>query len=201
MNTELMIARVLGECTPEEASRVDAAVNSSPDLRRQFDRIRNLVETLRTNESVNPPTALVEKAKALLAPPRPTSSFTDWLTRVERIIADLIFDSRAPAMLAGFRGTTTERHLTFRSNAAELDIAIKAPDKAQIAWTVRGQVDCQPQVSASTVGLVRTDSGGLVAETTADERGRFVLSAEKGRYDLVVRLGDRCLSAREIELG
>jgi hypothetical protein len=200
MSTELMVAYALGECTPEEARRIETAAAASPAERRRLEQVRSMVLTLRTDESVEPPPDLVRKAKSLLTVPSTGLSLAEWLAGVDRVIATLVFDSRAPGMLAGFRsGASTDFHMTFHTDLAEVDLEIRPPEPPETSWTLRGQVDPQQPVAATDVGLV--SGSDVETQTVADDRGRFMLRASPGRYDLIVRLGDRCVSVQEIVLG
>ncbi len=205
---ETLAAHVLGESEPAVASRIDAAAATAPDLRRSLSRLRTLVETLRTDDSVLPRRELVDRVKDVLRPtPRP--SLAEWLAQLGHSAAALVFDSHAELALAGFRGAApAAQQLAFSSEVAEVDLQLSPPDTsprnagAPALWSLRGQVsspDPDGPVPHAAVALIDQARQQLISAET-DDRGMFTLTAPAGRYDLIVKTAAGAVTLPAINL-
>lgn len=187
---EDLIAFAGGETTGAAAAGVSAHLDQCPVCKGVVARVRLVGEVMHAPAPVEPPPALIARAKALFgtAADAPAAR-PDRLEPLRRIVAQLVFDSgagQAPAM-AGFRGGG-DRHLTYVAEAVQIDLRVRPPHDQGGAWRVQGQVDAEKLIPAAAVDLAPVGEEGVVARATTDEYGMFDLAAPAGRYDLLIHL-------------
>jgi hypothetical protein len=124
---------------------------------------------------------------------RARASQSGWLAELKRIVAALVFDSRAQAALPGVRGRAEAYQLSFESDLADVDLEISPPESPAAARTIRGQVAPRTADRPGAAALVPAGTPQPVATVEPDAHGMFTVLAEPGHYELLIRLGDRLL--------
>jgi len=155
-----------------------------PELGRQVDRLREMVQGLKSLREVEPPRDLVQRAQSLM--PR-----GGWLHRaIAAVRATLALDSAAPG-LAAVRsqpaGTVADRYLRFETpeHVAELHVLSSEPGH----YDVEGRL-LEPRDQAP-FGVIAHDAGGRSIPALSDGRGRFHFpDLPAGRYELHLELDD-----------
>lgn len=198
---EQLIALAAGELSPQEAAAVADAVSADPAASGDLARLQRLFETLRADESVSAPAALIAEAKSIFKP-RPAVSILDWLNDLGRTVATLVFDSRVQPALAGFRrsAATVEFELSFTLGETEIDLQIHAPAAEDDSGRIRGQIHLMPPFADCEIALVRP-GGELVAQARPDGDGMFALDAPRGEYEMLVRMADRVAVLPGVNVG
>ncbi len=196
---EDLAAFALGELSPEHSLAVQAAIEGSPKVRAELATIQSTVSLLGEARLFEPPASMVQKALGLVSSPAVQPS---WLERAVDSIATLVYDSLATQNLAGFRGSgdTAIRHMTFDSEAGEVDLEIRAPAPGSVSFHVTGQIVPAEAASNIDVGFEEA-STGVRGRCTADERGRFQFIIEPGNWDLRFAVGERTLSLPRLNIG
>ena len=205
VNYEQLIAYAAGELSPEQAGQVQAYLAANPKAADPIALYKQAQAALQADQSAAPPAELVAKAKAIFAS-SPSEPAASWLDHLQQLIADLVFDSRAQPALAGYRGPATTFQLSFECEVASVDLEAEPlvdgsavpPDESQ--WRIMGQVDLRQPDSLIELALVEQGAGAKIADAVADEHGMFTLEVKAGRYDLLLRVGDKVVVLRNIEI-
>ena len=188
--TDTLIAFAAGELDRQAAAAVEAQLSASPADAARLKRIRTLIDTMRTDDSVAPPAAALARAKALFrAESRPV--WRDWLAALEEAVARLVSDSRAQPALAGFRSAGGAVQLTFESDTLEVDLELIPPSTDETRWTILGQLSSEEPIANTPVALVSERDAHTGSDAEADEHGVFKLQADPGEYELMIRLPQR----------
>jgi len=186
-SVEQLVAFALGELDSSQAAALDASLTRTPEARRLLEQFRALVRTLRTDDSVSPPAALVRTAQGLMgaassaAAPAPRPALRE-------VVAALVFDSLGKVAIAGFRGTVADRQLAYSSEVADIDLQVSSPDPSRREY--RGQVTPFADSAAVEVTLARPGEPDAVSSSPVDSTGMFSLESAPGTFDLRVRVGD-----------
>lgn len=197
---ETLAAYVLGELDRPMAAELEAGLAQSPADAALVGRIREVVDILRTDDTVAPQRALVERVKRLFETPRP-ATVAGILERAREVVATLVFDSRVRTAMAGFRGPASSYQLAFSSDLADVDLQIAPPGAPhESLWTLRGQVSPHDRASVSSVALIDAGTSSPVATTPVDERGMFSMKSGPGAFDLRIAMGDGVLTVPSIQV-
>jgi anti-sigma factor RsiW len=197
---EMLIAYAAGELPADAVARVEAHLARFPDDAVALERIQATIQAMRADDSVDPPAKTLARAKAIFQPmERPARP--SWLDRLERVVADLVFDSRTQPALAGVRGAGEAIQLAYASAVAEIDLELlpgAGEDPHQ--WTLMGQISVPTPASNMEVALVSQTEGELYAQTQPDAHGVFKLQLGPGVYDVVIRIERRTVVLPAINL-
>lgn len=196
--------------SPEDRAAVERHLAESPEARALVERYRAIAAARRADDSVAPPMTAMEAAKAIFArnfAGRSPSAPPNWLQTLERLVASLIFDSRAQPATAGLRGPSGAAvQLCYEADGVEVELEIAGDDRHDDRDTARsfitGQVSLMSgdEPGAITAGLTRPNDETLLVQTETDAHGAFTLSVEPGAYDLHLALANRAVSLRGIEV-
>jgi hypothetical protein len=200
-----LIAYAAGELPAEEAAQVQAYLAANPSAAEPVALYRQARAALQNDQGADPPVDVVAKAKRIFAAAR-SDPAPGWLARLEQFIGELVFDSRAEPALAGYRGAATTFQLSFECEVASVDLEAEplvdgntvGADESQ--WRIMGQVDLRQPDALVELALVEQGAGAKVADAVADEHGMFTLEVKAGRYDLLLRVGDKVVVLRNIEI-
>ena len=199
---EQLVAYASGELTGREVSTVEAYLAVLPAVARTTQRLQEVIQRLRSDDTAPATPAAVRRALNLLQTldevPTP-----DWLAPI-RLFAKLVFDSRAPLAMAGYRGSAASYQLAFESEPARVDLQILPRDPAVgDRWRVRGQVTVRDGAELGVVTLVAEHTDTAVATAVPDAAGRFKLDSPAGVFDLRIDLdeGTRTVVAPRLEVG
>lgn len=189
-DTEL-IAFVEGRLDEADACRIAEAVAASSELQREVRLIQSILESAKDEPLRNPPGYFIERTMAAFRRLRAHSGHEPKAaSAIRHIIARLLFDSRREPALAGMRGGSHRRHLTYGSDLGRVDLQISRPGR-EPQRLIRGQF--VPAPDAFDVVVRHSAMGDPVSRAQADERGGFRFSVEPGQYDLVLQLGKNVL--------
>ncbi len=199
---EQLVAYASGELTGCEASTVEAYLAVLPAVARTTQRLQEVIQRLRADDTVPATPGAVRRALNLLQTPdeAPTQ---DWLAPL-RLFAKLVFDSRAQLAMAGYRGSAAGYQLAFESEPARVDLQILPQDRAVgDRWRVRGQVTVRDGAELGAVTLLAQHTDTPVATAVPDQAGRFKLDSPAGVFDLRIDLdqGTRSVVAPRLEVG
>lgn len=198
VSDEQIIALAAGELQGSEAQTVHEAIQRHPELARRVERLRTIIATLRTDDSVAPPPEVVQKARDIFAATR--AGRPGWAEQLRRVVAELVFDSRVRPALAGFRGLAESFQLAYAVGATEVDLRCEPlPGSARERWTVTGQVVSQTSLPTH-VTLKRCGTEEVCAAVQTDEHGVFLVEAPTGCYDLVLELPGQAVVLPQVEL-
>ncbi|MDY7109157.1 MAG: hypothetical protein SYC29_11035 [Planctomycetota bacterium] len=199
--SEQLILYVLGELDEDEAALIADHVTASAATAAYVDRVRRVLETMRTDDSRAPTPAAIRSAVAAFVPSRGPVALA-WLEQARRCVAQLVFDTRAQPALAGFRGGGAGYQLGYDSDEGRVDIRITPEARpARGRFRVRGQITPRQGGDVGSVALVTAGTSNAVTIAIADEHGRFRLDAPSGRYDLVAEVAAGALIAPDLEIG
>ncbi|MAJ45970.1 MAG: hypothetical protein CBC35_01560 [Planctomycetes bacterium TMED75] len=181
--------------------------NLSRSQRAALNRLKQVIETIRSDTADPVPARVLERARSLESRlPRPVS----WLDRTVAFVMNPLLDSlHRPE--PGLRGHEL-RQCTFETEGYRLDLEIAQPatehpsgdqteTETELEVEVRGQLDSeQPIEFPLRVALIRkgSDASVLNLETTQD--GGFVFQAPAGSYELAFELSTGNQMIGSIEL-
>jgi len=187
---EQLVAYAAGDLSAEEAQAVRAFLTTDAAVASTFERIRSIVQALRSDHSVSAPADSIQAAQSIF---RPRPAVEPWWNRLAEIVAKVVYDSRMQPALAGFRsGGGSGFQIALESDAASVDLQFEPQDETRTSWRIMGQVVPADGPNAEIAVLVATGSN-QVGEATADDTGVFTMILDRGEYDLCVRVRDRVL--------
>lgn len=194
ISNEDLVALALGELDPTRRTEVEARIAASPAAARTLASVTLAVQTMRTDDSIAPPADIVQRVLGLIRAAAPTQpSLMDVAghaaDRVREFLCTLVRDTLTEPALAGFRGTTESRHLSFECEIAEIDLQVSPTDN-DTRRTIRGQVAPLNDDIVAGIAWRSTRTGSAEQEIPADESGIFVLECPVGVYELSARVGN-----------
>lgn len=194
---ELLLAYAAGELTPGQAAEVAAKLAADPEAARRAAQIRATIEALRTDDTQPAPPATRAAAVQLFRPRGPVASAPGLIANLRRIVADLVFDSRAQPALAGLRGAGRSYQLSYTSEPADVDLDVTAEAEQR---QVRGQVSVTGAARAIEVRWTRAGSEQPLPGVTPDEHGAFAFRTPPGNFELQVRVGEDVVVLANLEI-
>lgn len=202
-NFEQLVAYVTGRIDAQEATRIEQHLARHPADARTVECLRAVVAAGRAGPLATVPDATLAAAKALYAERRvPQAGPSVWAAVLEsarRLIAELVFDSRPQAALAGIRGGGGAFQLSYRCELAEVDMEIeKAATGA--TWRLMGQISSTGNSQPRCVMLTERGSNVPLTSVDPDEHGVFSLQAAQGEFDLLVILDSSVLVIAGIDM-
>ncbi|NNM26469.1 MAG: hypothetical protein HKO59_10885, partial [Phycisphaerales bacterium] len=134
-----LVAYASGEMTPAEAAAFERRLTTT-GLSTVATRLREIITTLRRDDSEAPTEAAVRRALAEFRPtPATATPMGTPLAALRRIVAELVFDSRRQTTLAGFRGGVAAYQLGFESTLGRVGVQISETKARDAGWRLRGQ--------------------------------------------------------------
>ncbi len=206
---ETLIAYAAGELSAAELSAVEAHLAVDPRAEATVRMYRDAKAAAAIPPSAEPPPEVVARAKAIFRPA--AAEAPAWWQVVERIVAELVFDSRLQPALAGFRGHERGFQLSFESAPVSIDLQaepIDHPgifdaddlDEDSLTWSVMGQIESSLLEPGCAVALVCPGAVVATAQSRADRHGIFSMEAPAGRYDLHIRHAEGNLVLPNIDM-
>lgn len=200
---EKLIAYAAGEISGPERIAIEQALQQNPAARATLARFAAARQAILADDTVDVPAATLAAAKeqftehlARLAKHHPS-----WLDVAKRVIADLVFDSRSTAALAGVRGAHQAFQLSLESPIANIDLQITPVTEPGAArWVLVGQVVIDRPETLAGVALAPTGTVDAVVTVPPDSSGMFRVSAPPGTYDLLISVGDAVVVFEKLEL-
>jgi hypothetical protein len=174
---------------------------------QDYTWIRSVREALLAAELVEPPAWVRQRAERLFRAPAQT-------TLIDRVRATLIFDSRqrqglAPAGMRAMGVVDGPWQLLYRGGDVDVDLLVR-PNQDGRTLNVRGQAlsIVGASIESGTVEAMLADvprplhaNAQASARTQLAPSGEFALSnLERGRYDVLLRLGAREIELTDLEL-
>src|SRR5262245_28569754 len=200
VSIEDLVSYAAGEMSAEDAASIEARIGAAPSLASKVRYIRQVLETMQADDTRAPRGAVIDRAVALFHQ-RQRLVPSVWLNQACRAIAELLYDSRRSAAIAGFRGGSQTRHLSYRAGTVTIDIQIAPPTGPQTPmWKVRGQIESSESIELDAAFLRHTQSDQCGAEALPDEDGCFTLWASAGEYDLIIGMGVESILVPRLEL-
>jgi len=184
-------------CRPDAAARAEAAVRTSPDARRTVALYKAVHHAVATDDSVAPPPDVVARAKARFNRQR-SSVLARALASIDRVIATLVFDSRAQPALAGFRGTDLSVRLSFECDLGDIDLEVSGSGSCE--RSIIGQIHAHESMTDVRVGLTAPGMTEVIAEVSVDPDGGFELAAFAGVFDLSILVGESLITVPSLEI-
>lgn len=174
----------------DEAADLRARIAADPAARAELQTITELIDLMRSDDSVAAPDHVINRALRLAR--RPSEPQAPAL--LERLVAVLRNDSWRQAA-AGLRSQQAwPRALLFSAGDYELDLQIVAHGEL---WQLRGQL-LGPEATATV--LLQGENGSSSAEL--NDLGEFVLPpVPTGRYRLLLVQDARKIVVPNLELG
>lgn len=187
---EQLVAYAAGDLSADQAQEVCAYLMTDAAASSTFERVRAIVQAMRTDQSVSASADSIAAAKSIF---RPLPAVEPWWKRLSEAVAEVVFDSRMQPALAGFRSSGGSGfQIALESEAASVDLQFEPQDESRSSWRIMGQVVPADGPSAEIAVLVASECDP-VSETFADDSGVFTMTLDRGEYDLCVRVRDRVL--------
>ena len=156
---ERVLAFEAGELDEQEASEVRQAMSTNSEMAELFESWKLISELTQTDDSVNPPDAVLARAMRLnfTIPASGSSSSVEGvltliLDKIDNFVARLIQDNRTqPVALRS--GSDENLHQVWE--AGEFDIDIIADKSGESGcWTLRGQIMSDENLEGLPVAIV-----------------------------------------------
>ena len=202
---EQLAAYAFGELSGMEAAQIESAMRSTPSLAKSADRIRQLIATLKSDDTVAPSRFTIERVVAMFVddgarPARTAPNGSSPLDHVRKVVATLVFNSRSQPALAGFRGAVGNVQMAFETDAGTIDLQIR-PGKNPRVWKVQGQISCEEVAGLIDAAAVEAHSGRHIDSVRVDEHGRFHLTLPAGLYELHLQVDDHVVVLPNLDVG
>ena len=162
-----------------------------------YRAVNAVLRVLQSDDSVEPPASVKAAAKRIFdrAPARASIAQS-----VRELVANLIFESRSGAAVAGYRGQAASTHLVYSSEAGEVDVRIEPdPKGADGARLVTGFLDADAMAPVMGRALP-IGAGGMEVPIRAETGGHFALRLLPGPYRLEFDLGGMRLLIPRLEV-
>ena len=198
-----LLAFALGELDSSVAADLQAAATRDAELSRSIARVRNVLATLRAEGAAAPPAEVIAKAyqiarRETVGAAHETES---WLEQLQRIIAALVFDSRATPALAGLRGAGEGFQVAYETETADIDLQVQPNDAvSEGPWVVLGNISNDGDAAPADVALLSIENNTPVATTQADAHGNFRMAAAGGKYNVGIRIGSQVIILPDIQM-
>lgn len=189
---EQLVDLAEGRLAGEAAAALRARAAADPAARSQLAALENLIGLMRSDDSVDAPDHVINRALRLMrrpaAAPQPTP--------LRRLVAALQRDSwRMPLAGVGLRAEQTwPRALLLSAGDRELDLQISPHGEL---WRLQGQI-----LGPEEPGSIELTYAGRRLSMPINELGEFALPPlSAGRYTLTIIQGDLAIVVPELELG
>jgi len=188
MTFQDLVDYVDGQLDASRRAAVEQVIQQDPRARELLIKLRSLIATLRDTDVPEPSQRIQRRAwTAAAALRRRILAASDSVPSAVRVVATLLFDSRNRETSLGFRGGGEEYHLTYRSDAADIDLLIEPEDPADMGHgRIIGKVASLGGAMSEGVRLVSIIDSRVEAQTDADDSGMFAIRCRIGRYELEV---------------
>ncbi|MFN0136668.1 MAG: anti-sigma factor family protein [Phycisphaerae bacterium] len=200
---EQLLAFAAGELTGSDASAIEAYLAVTPAVAREVARMRTVIGTMRSDESVAPPREWITAAQSIFKP-KP-SVIESWLSQAATAIAALMFDSRQTPALAGFRGSATAIQLSYECDGMTVDLQLEPADQDDAgivtSWNVIGQIAFDEMRDGGDVAVVIAQSRQPVAQARTDEHGVFRMTLASGTFDLILHVDSKVVAIPNVFVG
>ena len=165
---------VRGLCDEPAKSVMQAHLSSGcPNCQGTVDTLRAIVAVASEEVTVTPPDYAVRYALAAYSHARPE-------TRLERLVARLVYDSAREPLPAGIRaGERLSRHARFAAGDHQVELQLDRQPTSHIVTLVGQVVGRDASLADVPVWLMERDS--LVQGTTCNTFGEFQLEYEPRR--------------------
>ncbi|MHC4426986.1 MAG: anti-sigma factor family protein [Planctomycetota bacterium] len=200
---EQIVAYACGDLDDAEASVVESYLAAIPNAAVDVASLREVIDTLRTDDSEPPTAEAIRRALAAWSVRR-TGKILGWLRQAEHVVADVVYDNRQRLAMPGFRGAASTCQIAYKSSSGRVDLQVRRiPRSPNGWWRLRGQVSHADTPAIGSVAIVSSGTQEAVAVTKPDRYGRFKIDSPPGVYDLLVELdyGDRVIVAPDIAFG
>lgn len=201
LSYDSLIAFAAGDAAGSEAESVRRELEADPSAEQVVRRFQRVVKTLRSDDSVAPPTDVVLRAKQLFTE-RPVPSQPGWLDSLRHIVADLVYDSRPQLAVAGVRGAVAAYRLSFECALADIDFEIERhqEDGGEIC-RVTGQVSVRDRTaSAKSIAFVARGADQAVVTVTPDQYGAFDADVAPGVYYLAINVSEETVVLADVDI-
>jgi hypothetical protein len=198
---EDLIAYAAGDLAGPRADAVRRRVEVDAPSARIVQRFRQVVQTLRNDDSVVPPADVIRRAKLIFAERR-VAARPGLLDTLSRIVADLVHDSRPQPAFAGVRGAAAAYQLAFESELADVDLEIERHEASGAKLCrIAGQISVRDEATAAkSITFTAAGSGEAAATVAPDSHGAFDAEIAPGVYDLTIDMSGKTVVLACVEI-
>lgn len=197
--TELTIEKLMAYATnslsESEAAAIAGRVAADPLISQQLARIQAVLKTLQRHHDTPASAHELHRAFAIAREHPRTAS---WLSRLQAVIANCIFDSRVQPAL-GLRGPASGTvSLAYETPAATIDLELTR--SGEEAWELMGSVSFESgqAVSEIAIGLAGAETAEFVVKPNA--QGVFTVRLAPNTYDMVLSAGTTVVRIADLKL-
>lgn len=195
---ETLIGVALRECTAGDAEAVRHAASQNPaiaDRLRHAERTVSALASARMRTSATPvPAALRTRLVALM---RPASLLDRAAEQVREVLAALVFDTRTDgATLAGFRGSSNERHAMYAADDTEIKLRMSPLPSGRVA--IMGEIHGETPVVR--VYFSALDASRDPIEAVLTQGALFEIEVPAGTYETTVAFAEHVVVIPAMDL-
>ncbi len=200
VDMEQLLDTAQGRAEPLVADRVHTHLASGcARCQGNWDWIQRIVNVTATDDSVEPPQWVLNRAVRLFESHGPQHKPSVW----QRIAASLVFDSLIQPQPVAIRQTTqAARQCLYRAGEWDVDLSFEAGEDPETV-NITGQILKGEGLAQEVVGIpVHLIQGGqTVASTAANRLGEFTFDhIAPGAYSLSIQLTDEHLWIEHLEV-
>ncbi len=202
---EQLISFAMGELDATEAAAVEQRLATDTRAALAYAALTDVIAALRSRTAAAPRPALRARIKSAFDAAGPAAgpgrATPRWYDDGGQLTATALLDTRGAVALAGFRGGAEGYQLVLASDAAEIDIQVRAPRDPGRPWVVLGQIEQEGLELRGTVFVWRPGEEEVAWETESDEFGIFRLELPPGTYHMSVLIGSTAVRLPPLEIG
>jgi hypothetical protein len=205
---EQLIAYAAGTLPGNLVASMEHYVASNPEAARSVVLYRLAQSRLASDDSIQPPSTVIEKAKNLFVTfASQRESTLGWLDAInQRVFAHLVFDSRVQA--AAVRGAATADHvqLSYETESGSIDLeAHRVADQGAAQtrtnsslWRIMGQASAS--LGARSIDVIRASDASDELRVSVDADGMFEFDLAPGDYSLRIHCTSGTVPVQDFSL-
>lgn len=189
ITTEVLIEYATNELRAEERANIEAFLETNPKAKQFVQMYMNVVSITSKDDTVEASEDSIQRARGIWQEvPQATSN---WLSKLDAIVAELMFDSRVQR--ATVRGSAGSREFEFKTDSYTVDVRLEQSLTLENeSWVLTGQIDFIDEAGAEAcISVRRKDGGEEVVVTNADNSGFFTMQGKQDELEVLVKVDEQ----------
>ncbi len=202
---EQILALEAGELGEQEASEIRQEMARNSEMAELFESWKLISELTKTDDSVEPPDAVLARAMRLEFTLPSASTFPDVedvltliLDKMDNVIARLVHDNRVqPSAIRS--GVDENLHQVWEAGDFDIDIIADKSGKSG-CWKLRGQIMSDDKLEGIPIAIVLAGTTNVQTECNLDDSGVFSFDLTSGTWGLRIGTPEKSVTLEPIVL-
>ena len=189
ITTEELIAYATNELHAEERTKIEAFLETNPKAKKLVQTYMNVASITSSDDTVEASEDSVQRARGIWEAVHKETS--NWLSKLDAIVAELMFDSRVQR--ATVRSSAGSREFEFKTDSYTVDVRLEQSLASENeSWVLTGQIDfIDKTVAEACISVRRKDGGEEVVATNADNSGFFTMQGQLEELEVLVKVNEQ----------